>query len=277
MLWDPLALAALNQLPSDAAAPPFVRVLAEMFGPDPAAASVLVPALPLDRLFGVPARRFIEAHGGEVRTGTAGTVALAADRPPLVRGGGVTIRSGAVVVAVPWGSLGHVFEGDTSSVRTTLERMEALQPSPILTANLWFDRPIMDELFIGFPGRPWQWVFDKQALFGEHVAHVSLVASGPSPLTAMDNPALVEGAAQQLRDALPAAARARLIRGTIIREPRATFSLAPGQPARPAALTGVPGLVLAGDWTDTGLPATIEGAVRSGHHAAALIAAAAHR
>jgi len=61
---------------------------------------------------------------------------------------------------------------------------------------------------------------------------------------------------------------AKLIRATVIREPRATFSLAPGQPQRPSAETGVQGFFLAGDWIDTGLPATIESAVRSGHRAA---------
>jgi hydroxysqualene dehydroxylase len=61
------------------------------------------------------------------------------------------------------------------------------------------------------------------------------------------------------------------VRATVVREPRATFSLAPGQPARPAPETAVPGFFLAGDWIDTGLPATIESAVRSGHRAADLI------
>ena len=64
-------------------------------------------------------------------------------------------------------------------------------------------------------------------------------------------------------------ARARLLRATVVREPRATFSLAPGQPPRPSTRTPVRGLYLAGDWIDTGLPATIESAVRSGHRAAA--------
>ena len=63
---------------------------------------------------------------------------------------------------------------------------------------------------------------------------------------------------------------ARLVRATVVREPRATFSLAPGQPPRPGSETGVRGLFLAGDWIDTGLPATIESAVRAGHRAADL-------
>jgi zeta-carotene desaturase len=75
-------------------------------------------------------------------------------------------------------------------------------------------------------------------------------------------------------EALPAARGARVVRATAVREKRATFSLAPGQPPRPQAETPIRGLFLAGDWTDTGLPATIEGAVQSGHLAARLAAAA---
>jgi uncharacterized protein with NAD-binding domain and iron-sulfur cluster len=67
---------------------------------------------------------------------------------------------------------------------------------------------------------------------------------------------------------VPTSRKARLLRGTVVREPRATFSLAPGQPERPATVTGLKGFLLAGDWIDTGLPATIESAVRSGHRAA---------
>lgn len=75
-------------------------------------------------------------------------------------------------------------------------------------------------------------------------------------------------AAREVASALPAARAARLIRGTVIRERQATFSLAAGQPPRPATRTGVDGLYLAGDWIDTGLPGTIESAVVSGHAAA---------
>ncbi|HEY6357051.1 MAG TPA: FAD-dependent oxidoreductase, partial [Vicinamibacterales bacterium] len=74
----------------------------------------------------------------------------------------------------------------------------------------------------------------------------------------------------ELRRLLPAAAAARCVRSVVVREPRASFSIAPGSPPRPTAVTSVRGLFLAGDWTDTGLPATIEGAVLSGHRAATI-------
>jgi len=95
-----------------------------------------------------------------------------------------------------------------------------------------------------------------------------LVFSGASDMLARWNPELVELAMTEIVDALPAARTARLRHASVVREPHATFSLAPGQPPRPDVRTEVKGLVLAGDWIDTGLPATIESAVRSGHRAA---------
>ena len=107
---------------------------------------------------------------------------------------------------------------------------------------------------------------------GDDATHLSLVSSGAASILARSNEELIRTAHDELLDALPDSRTARLLRATVVREPRATFSLAPGQPARPPAATGVKGLVLAGDWIDTGLPATIESAVRSGHRAAALCA-----
>jgi zeta-carotene desaturase len=140
--------------------------------------------------------------------------------------------------------------------------------SPIVTVNLWFDRAVLDDPFVGLPGRAMQWVFDKRAVLGGDASHLSVVSSGASPLVALTNPELIAIARQELVEALPAVRQARLVRATVVREPRATFSLAPGQPARPPVHTAVRGLYLAGDWIDTGLPATIESAVRAGHRAA---------
>jgi uncharacterized protein with NAD-binding domain and iron-sulfur cluster len=110
-------------------------------------------------------------------------------------------------------------------------------------------------------------VFDKRYAFGETASHLSLVSSGADALVRESDEALIRLAAQEVDEAFPAT-DAELVRGTVIREKRATFSLAPGQPARPGTRTPVRGLYLAGDWLDTGLPGTIESAVLSGHRAA---------
>ncbi|MGE3274522.1 MAG: hydroxysqualene dehydroxylase HpnE [Vicinamibacterales bacterium] len=273
LLWEPLALAALNQSIDEAMAAPFVTVLAEMFGDDPEAATLLLPARPLDDLFATPARAFIEARGGEVRTSAPATVVV----DPDGRLRGVQVRgelavAPAVVVATGWFSLPALFgAGPPAALGAILDAARATPPSPIVTVNLWFDRPVVSDTVIGLPGRTFQWVFDKGALFGAGSSHLSLVSSGAAVVADLDNDRLVTIALDEVRGALPAARRATLRRATAVRERRATFSLAPGLPPRPGVATPVPGLWLASDWTDTGLPATIESAIVAGHLAAAAV------
>ena len=272
MLWDPLALAALNQPPDQAAAPVFARVLAEMFGTDPRAAAIGLPTRPLHLMYAEPARDFIERHGGSVRTGTTAQVLLQGDAVEAVQAGDERWPASHVISAVPWFAFGDLFTGAPPALGDVIDRASRMVSSPIVTVNLWFDRAVLDEPFIGLPGRAMQWVFDKRLVFGDDATHLSLVSSGAASILARSNEELIRTAHDELLDALPDSRTARLLRATVVREPRATFSLAPGQPARPPAATGVKGLVLAGDWIDTGLPATIESAVRSGHRAAALCA-----
>ncbi len=269
LLWEPLALAALNQSPDVAAAPTFVRALAMMAGSTPSDAAVALPLRPLGELYAEPARRFIEGRGGEVRLATAGRLRVAGGRL-AVDIGEQPLTVDTVISAVPWFALNDVF-GDAPPVgmESTCEVARRMEPSPIVTVNLWLDRPVVDRPFVGLPGRTMQWVFDKAQLFGGTTSHLSLVSSGASTLGNASTETLITRATDEVRAALPAAADAVLTRATVVREPRATFSLAPGQPPRPGTRTAVDGLFLAGDWTDTGLPATIEGAVVSGHRAAA--------
>jgi hydroxysqualene dehydroxylase len=268
MLWEPLALAALNQPIGQAAAPVFARVLAEMFGADPRAAAIALPTKPLHQMYAEPARRYIEARGGSVRTGVAAKVRIDADEVLSVESAGERWTIDTVISAVPWFALADLIEGHAPSLAPTLDRARRMESSPIVTVNLWFDRQVIEEPFIGLPGRAMQWVFDTRAAFGGQASHLSLVSSGASPIAHLANEALIARAHQELLDALPPVRPAKLVRATVVREPRATFSLAPGQPARPPTETSVRGLFLAGDWIDTGLPATIESAVRSGHLAA---------
>jgi len=269
MLWHPLALAALNQQPEVAAAPPFARVLAEMFGSDPRASAIALPTRPLHMMYAEPARTYVESRGGKVVTGVTARVRVDAGGVRAVAAGELW-TTGTVVSAVPWFALEALFEPCPPELSKIVSRAGAMASSPIVTVNLWFDRPVLDVPFAGLPGRAMQWVFDKSAVFGDGASHLSLVSSGASPLVDQTNDALIAAAHRELLEALPESRPARLLRATVIREPRATFSLAPGQPSRPESRTPVRGLFLAGDWLDTGLPATIESAVRAGHRAADL-------
>jgi hydroxysqualene dehydroxylase len=174
-----------------------------------------------------------------------------------------------VIAAVPWFALPELFDGDVAPLAATLAAARATEPSPIVTVNLWLDRPVLERPFLGLPGRTFQWVFDKRLVFGDSASHLSLVSSGAADILMRSNADVIALAEQDIHRALPDARAARTLRATVVREPRATFSLAPGQPTRPQTTTAVDGVLLAGDWIDTGLPATIESAVRSGHRAAA--------
>ena len=185
-----------------------------------------------------------------------------------VSAGGERWQPAAVISSVPWFALADTIDGRAPALVATLDHARQMESSPIVTVNLWFDRPVIDEPFIGLPGRAFQWVFDKRTVFGKLASHLSLVSSGASPLVHLANHELVAYAYGELLEAIASIRTATLVRSTVVREPRATFSLAPGQPARPQTETPIRGLYLAGDWIETGLPATIESAVRSGHKAA---------
>jgi hydroxysqualene dehydroxylase len=271
-LWGPLAVAALNQSPDEAAAEPFVRVLAEMFGPDADASALVLPNRPLHLMYAEPARTFITSRGGVVCHGTPARIVVENARAAGVVMRGERVNAGAIVCAVPWFAMRNVFAASVPPPLADLVAdAGAMTSKPIVTVNLWYDRQVMAEPFVGLPGRAMQWVFDKRFAFGGGASHLSLVSSGADALTAESTPALVARAAAEVAEALPGARSARLLRGTAVREKQATFSLAPGQPRRPGTATPIGGLVLAGDWIDTGLPGTIESAVVSGHRAAALI------
>jgi hydroxysqualene dehydroxylase len=270
MFWNPLALAALNQRPELAAAPTFVRVLGEMFGSDAKAAAIAFAVRPLHEMYAEPARAYLVARGSEVRTGAAATVKTDGDRVVGVEANGESWDVDRVIAAVPWHALSGLFGAVPPALADVVDRASRMGSSPIVTVNLWLDRRVLDETFVGLPGRAMQWVFDKGALFGDGATHVSTVSSGASELAGLPNDEIVALAMSDLSSALPGMRAARLVRASVIREPHATFSLAPGQPARPSAETPVRGFYLAGDWIETKLPATIESAVRAGHHAAEL-------
>jgi hydroxysqualene dehydroxylase len=268
MLWEPLALAALNQSVREAAAPPFASILGRMFSGDARDAALALPMCPLDELYAEPARLFIEARGGDVRIGSPARIHLDRGSLAYVETRGERMTPRCVVAAVAWHALPDLFSGDTTAIAPVLGAAAATAPSPIASVNLWLDSRVLSTPFLGLPGRAMQWVFDKQQLFDTATSHLTMVSSGAGALIELTNDELIALALRELREALPDARRAHVVRASAVRERRATFSLAPGQPPRPGTKTPIPGVVLAGDWIETGLPATIEGAVLSGRLAA---------
>ena len=209
--------------------------------------------------------------GLDVRTNAPATIEIDGGRVRAVRVREERIDVATVISSVPWYGFGALFEAPPPALADTIANAGALGSCPIVTVNLWFDRPVIHGPLVGLPGRAFQWVFDKASIVGESASHLSLVSSGADDIVAMTNEQLVALAVSELRQALPAARAAKVRKASAVRERRSTFSLAPGGPPRPQQATAIEGLWLAGDWVDTGLPATIESAVVSGHRAAALV------
>jgi uncharacterized protein with NAD-binding domain and iron-sulfur cluster len=178
------------------------------------------------------------------------------------------IAAPLVIAAVPWHAFGALFDAPPVELQETIANASRLASLPIVTVNLWFDRAVMEDALVGLPGRNFQWVFDRRQLIGGDASHLSLTSSGAEAIVAMSNEQLAEMALREVRAALPSTRSATLRKSLAVREKRSTFSLAADAPPRPRARTAIAGLILAGDWIETGLPATIESAVISGHAAA---------
>jgi squalene-associated FAD-dependent desaturase len=163
----------------------------------------------------------------------------------------------AVVVAVP----------PRESARLLGEEEPALEDSPIVSVHLWFDRPLLDRPLAALLGSDAHWVFDRGALTGsrpERGQYLTVVSSGVPELLEVRGRELVERIAGQLTERL---GEAELLWSRVSREPYATIALRPGV-RRPGVETSRPNVARAGAWTDTGWPATMESAIRSGRRAA---------
>jgi squalene-associated FAD-dependent desaturase len=284
LLWEPLALAALNQSIDQAAATYFVAVTSRMFGGGHDDAALLLPAVPLDELYARPAQRYLEHHGCRVTTHAKAALTFTGNCVDGVRIGDEYTPARVVIAAVPWFALPELLPSPPEVLQPIVANAQAMESAPIVTVNLWFAGPVAEEPFVGLPGRTFQWVFDRRTMIGsterEPAAspsdshqraggHLSLVCSGAEAISRKPSNELIATARHELGDALPGVRSARLLHAQVVRERRATFSLQPGGPQRPGTVTPAKGLLLAGDWIDTGLPATIESAVESGHRAAA--------
>ncbi len=239
MLWHPLALAALNQQPDVAAAPPFARVLAEMFGSDPRAAALALPTKPLDLMYAEPARAYIESRGGAVVTGVPARVLVDRGVVEAVYAAGEPRTARVVVSAVPWFALSDLFEGTPPELSEILSRAGAMASSPIVTVNLWFDRPVLSGSRNRRPvrrtPRPRDAVGVRQARGPrrERVAPLAGVERRVAARRSDQRPAHRSRASASCSKRCPASGRRVCCAPRVIREPRATFSLAPGQPTRP--------------------------------------------
>jgi squalene synthase HpnD len=266
-LWDLIARPTLNLPAGEASLGLAARVFQMGLLTDAAAGDIGWAAAPLSDVHDAPARRELAQAGVDVRLRWRARRVAREGGEWAIEGEGDGLVADAVVLAVPHDRLASLLP--PGALRHP-ERLGGLGRSPIVNLHVLLDRRVTDlELAAGL-GSPIQWVFDRTRTAGlergQYLA-ISLSAAeqemalSPDELRALYLPALAE--------LFPAARAAKVERFAVSREHSATFRSAPGVAAlRPAARTELPGLVLAGAFTDTGWPATMEGAVRSGHAAA---------
>ena len=276
LMWRPLCLAALNTPPERASANVFLAVLRDSLGAKRAASDMLLPRLELGALFPQAAARHIEAEGGAVRLGAkVGGLARA--------GNGWQVQVGtewqdfdAVVLATPHAQTAALLApaGETAIP----EQIGAFAYEPISTCYLQYDDSLRLPLpFCALLDAPdehhfGQFVFDRGQLDQNQAGLLAVVVSAAGAAAALDQEALAAAVAAQLAQAFALPGLAAPLWSRVITDKRATFACTPGL-ARPGNATALPGLVLAGDYTASDYPATLESAVRSGQGAAAAILA----
>jgi zeta-carotene desaturase len=272
--WDLLCIAALNEDPNFASAALFERVLRLALFSSPEDSRIGIAGGGLSEVYVDAATAYIRATGGRVECGRSVAALLISQG----QCGGVRLSSGeeieakCVLSAVPSFQLVGLLPADLLAQEPFFAAVASLRPAPIISINLWFDRAITELDFVGLRGTTIQWLFNKGKILGSGENYLSLVLSGAHRHIARHKEELLAMALADLGELFPGAEKAGLHRSLIIKERFATFSPTwEAELLRPAARTPVRALYLAGDWTGTGLPATIESAVQSGYTAAGAI------
>ena len=269
--WDLLCIAALNEDPDIANAALFERVLRLALFTSPADSRLGVARVGLSEVYVDAAADFIRAKSGRVECGrgVAGLLVSEGQCRGVLLSTGERIEAESVVSAVPSFQLEALLPDELLRRGPLFGSLALLRPAPIISINLWFDRAITDLDFAGLRGATIQWLFNKGKIFDRGDGYVSLVLSGAHRHIATSKEELLATALRELGDFFPEAGRVRLLHSLVIKERFATFSPTwEAEELRPSTRTPIGGLFLAGDWTATGLPATIEGAVQSGYAAA---------
>jgi len=236
-----------------------------------------IPRVPLGDLYD-GCKQAITARGGEVllRAGVRGFLVANGRVEGVEREDGSVETEDYYLAAVPQDVLPVLLPPDVVEREPSFSNLSKLRTSPITGVHLWFDRKVMSEPFLTLLDSTTQWVFNKTQLYGESAEsggqYLQLVISASYSLTQRSRQEIIALCLDELREVLPATREATLVKGTVVKEMCATFSPAPRSDQwRPAQKSPLAGLFLAGDWTTTGWPSTMEGAVRSGYLAAEAI------
>lgn len=284
--WEVLLISALSESLDRIDAAYARKVLVDGFLATRTGWEVYRPLRPLEEMFSGRVQPALQQLGVELRlnAGVAKLEWLATATGPQISGvllrDGTRLQAEQYVLAVPWYRVNDLL-GPELPTRAGLPDLAQIQAAPITSVHLWVDRPFLQQPHMVLVDRLCQWIFSSpEAAAGEGephrpqpcpspVARYQVVISASRMLAGNDRQAITERVWSELQEIFPAAQPARLWHARVVTEHRAVFSPLPGIDAyRPAQQTSIPNLQLAGDWTQTGWPATLESAVRSGELAA---------
>lgn len=271
--WKTVLVSALNEDLDRVSSRYAAQVFRESFMNSAEAGRMGVPSIPLSQLYSA-AIDYIRSRNGEVLL-RCGANALNAC------GTGVTISTAGgerqfdyAVLAAPFQSVAALLPSD-SVAQQLREKLAHFESSPITGIHLWFDREITPLPHAVLLDRTIQWMFQKSKFQHEREgpgSYIEVVVSASKSLVQKSREEVLEIALRELAEFFPLVKEAKVLKAAVIKEVHATYSVVPGlDPFRPIAKTGWPNLFLAGDWTASGWPATMEGAVRSGYLAAEAI------
>ncbi|HVI07486.1 MAG TPA: hydroxysqualene dehydroxylase HpnE [Candidatus Binatia bacterium] len=280
--WKPILVSALSEHLDRMSVAYAAQVVRESMKA-PEARHMGVPTIPLTELYN-RAGDYIRARGGDIRLRTSLEDFAPDSSGVRIQAGGRKESYDYLVLALPFDILQEVLPDNSDAARLR-EQLKHFESSPITGIHLWFDRQISDLDHAVLLDRTIQWMFHKSRLLAtrngsgpktQGGSYIELVVSASTDLIARSRGEVVELALKEVREFFPAAREANMVKSAVIKEVHATYSPRPGIDAvRPSQETAWPRVLLAGDFTATGWPATMEGAVRSGYLAAEALTRAA--
>ncbi len=273
--WNVIVMPILNDHSRDVSADQAIMVFQVGFFGQRHAADLGYSRVGLTTLLAPEAMDYLAERGAQITFGARVTaLEVQENRVTGVRlSDGRLMTGDAYISALPHHALWPLLP-EAQQQDAYFARINELGTSPIVNLHLWFDRPLMKEPFAAFVDSPAQWVFNRSAISGKSAGpqHVAVSLSGAHQYIDADREALIPRFVEELRRLFPSARELALTHSVVIKERQATFSASPGSLARrPGPRTPVANLFLAGEWTATGWPSTMEGAVRSGERAAEVV------
>ncbi|MBL4699831.1 MAG: FAD-dependent oxidoreductase [Phycisphaeraceae bacterium] len=270
--WACVTISALNEQPQNMAADYALQVFQEAFCANDTAYYMGLPKVPLARLYDA-AQHAIEKAGGQVLLRTSAEK-LCYDQGKITSlqlNDGTQLTAKNYLCSVPFDRLKKLSDPAMCKADPRLTQLGEFHVSPIVGIHIWFSRIVMDLPHMALTQSPLRWIFNK----GTDSAgwqHLHGVISAADDLISLSADEIQKMVVAEMRKVLPKVGNLDPVRHQVIKEKRATFRLAPGvDDIRPQAKGKINNLYLAGDWTDSGWPATMEGAVRSGYRAAGAI------